>query len=63
MGESRLDTVLVVSVAILSLEGFAGEEATSCVSLLVMFVEARLRQDGDFSRGRARVGTLIRSHA
>lgn len=51
MGESRLDTVLVVYVAILSLAGFAGELATSCVSLLVMFVEARLKQDGDFSRG------------
>jgi hypothetical protein len=42
MAKSRLDTYLVVTVAILSSAGLAGEQAVSCVSLLVQFAEAGL---------------------
>jgi hypothetical protein len=34
MVETRLDTVLLVLVAIMSLVGFTGEPVASCVSLL-----------------------------
>lgn len=62
MAESRLDTTLVVPVAILSSTGLPGEQATSCFFLLVQLDKDRLRQDGDFSRGQGQVGTLICSH-
>jgi hypothetical protein len=62
MAESRLDTGLLVPIAILSSVGVAGGQATSRFSLLVQLAEAGLRRDEDFSRGRCRFGTLICSH-
>lgn len=49
MTESRLDTALVVPVAILSSTGLPGEQATSCFFLLVQLDKDGLRRDGDFS--------------
>jgi hypothetical protein len=60
--ESRLDNNLVVPLAILSSAGLAGEHVASYFSLLVELAYAELGRDGDFSRGRGRVGTLICSH-
>jgi hypothetical protein len=55
--DSRLDTGLVVFVAILFLAVLAGEQAASHFSPLVQLGEARLEQDGGF-----RVETLVCSH-
>jgi hypothetical protein len=63
MAESRLDTTLAVCVGILSSTVFAGGSTASYVSLLMLLAEAGLGCDGDFSRGRDRVGARVCSHA
>jgi hypothetical protein len=61
MAENILDTGLVISVAIPSSAGKVRGSAVSCLSLLVLLAEAGLGRYKDFSRGRGRVGTRIRS--
>jgi hypothetical protein len=62
MVESRLDASLVVSVAILSSAGFAGEQVASHVSLLEQLAEAGLGRGEDFSRGRVPGSDVACSH-
>jgi hypothetical protein len=60
MVESRWDTGLAVSIAILSSVAFVGGSAAACVSLLVLLAEGGLGCDGDFSRGG--VSARVLSH-